>query len=67
MAVLVPYAEFLERRERRLRVASEITRQTAQRTIDVDAVAVASGPQLPADETVPNESTRRLDNPDRAT
>ncbi len=67
MAVLVSYAEFLERRERRLQVASEITGQIAQRTIDVEAVAVSSGTQIPADETVRDESTNRVDNPERAT
>ena len=37
--VVVPYAEFLERRERRCRVASEL-RRDAQATVDAEAVAV---------------------------
>jgi hypothetical protein len=38
--VVVPYAKFLERRERRSRVASELRRRDAQRTIDAETVAV---------------------------
>jgi hypothetical protein len=39
--VVVPYSEFLQRRERRGRVAAELGRQDAQRTIDAEAVAVS--------------------------
>jgi hypothetical protein len=38
--VVVPYAEFLARRERRCRVASELRRQDAQAAVDAEAVAV---------------------------
>lgn len=39
--IVVPYAEFLERRERRCRVASELRRHDSARTIDAETVAVA--------------------------
>jgi hypothetical protein len=39
--VLVPYAEFLERRDRRCRAASAVGRQGAASTIDAEPVAVA--------------------------
>ena len=39
---VVPYAQFLERREQRDRVASELRRQEAQRTIDALDVVVAA-------------------------
>lgn len=39
--VVVPYPEFLEHRERRCRIAAELGRQDAQRTIDAKAVVAA--------------------------
>jgi hypothetical protein len=39
--VVVPYAEFLERRERRRRIAAELQRREGQRTIDVAAVSMS--------------------------
>ena len=45
--IVVPYAEFLERRERRNRLACELRRQEAQRTIDaLDVVVMADTPSL---------------------
>ena len=41
-AVVVTYTEFVDRRERRLRVAAAISRENAARTIDAEAVAVAA-------------------------
>ena len=40
--IVVPYAEFLERRERRNRLACELRRREAQRAIDaLDVVVMA--------------------------
>ena len=47
--VLIPYARFLECRERRLRISAELTRQGGQCTVDVEV--------LPA--TVANEERTR--------
>ena len=48
--VVVPYAEFLERHERRLRVAADIALRNVQRTIDVQAVSVALAKPLSSEQ-----------------
>ena len=39
--VLIPYARFLECRERRLRIAAELTRQDGQCTVDAEVLPAA--------------------------
>ena len=41
--VVVPYSDFLERRERRLRVAAELTRRDVKRTIESGVRAAVAG------------------------
>ena len=65
--VVVPYARFLERRERRGRVALELKQQDDQRTFEAEAVAVAR-PATPSSDPLPvDEAARRVKGPDRAT
>ena len=40
---LIPYARFLECRERRIRIGAELKRPEGERTIDVEALPVAVG------------------------
>ena len=40
-SVLIPYARFLECRERRLRIATELTQRDGQRTIDAEVLSAA--------------------------
>ena len=49
--IVVPYTEFLERRERRRRAAAELRRQDARRTIDALDVLVAEATPLPGEQT----------------
>jgi hypothetical protein len=49
--VVVSYAEFLTRRERRRRIASELEHADALRTIEGEALAVAAAtPRAPEDK-----------------
>lgn len=49
--VVVSYAEFLARRERRRQIASELAHADALRTIDGEALAVAAAaPRAPDDK-----------------
>jgi hypothetical protein len=57
--VIVPYADFLDRRERRRRIAGELKRQDAQRPLEAVAVVVA------ASETVSSEQSYRYEGPCR--
>ena len=50
MTVVVPYDEFLARRERRQRIASELVQQDGRPTIDVEAISVTT-PDEPPDES----------------
>jgi hypothetical protein len=62
--VVVPYVDFLERRERRLRVAAELGRCDANRTIEGRArPAVAETPPSEAisEKAVPTPSISRVD------
>lgn len=65
--VVVPYAEFLERRERRCRVASEFRRQDAQGTIDAEAVAVAVARPPSSERNSQHEGPGRAENAEPAT
>ena len=51
--VVVPYGEFLQRRERLCRVASELGRRDAQATVDAEAVAVAVAKPLAREQKYP--------------
>jgi hypothetical protein len=68
--VIVSYAEFLEHRERRLKMAAAPKRPVDRGTIDVTAVSVV--PVVPATPLVREDKNRyespcRVKNPDRAT
>jgi hypothetical protein len=65
--VIVPYADFLERRERRRKAAAERQRQNEQSTIDVAVVSVAPVKPASGEEKNRYESPSRVKNPDRAT
>jgi hypothetical protein len=65
--VLVPYADFLERRERRRQAAAARPRQDDEDTIDVTAVAVAPVKPLLREDKNRYESPCRVKNPDRTT
>ena len=65
--VVVPYARFLERRERRGRVALELTRQDDQPTIEAEPVAVARPVPSSIDQPPLEGEPRRVKNPDRTT
>jgi hypothetical protein len=65
--VIVPYADFLERRERRRKVAAERHRQDDQGTIDIAAVSVTPVKPAVGEEKNQYESPSRVKNPDRAT
>ncbi len=47
--VVVPYADFLERRERRLRVAAELGRRDVKRTIETQVRAAVVGEGTPTE------------------
>ncbi len=61
--IVVPYTEFVERRERRARVASELKLQQAQQGSDVEAVAVECSRPLPSDRPGPDENPSGLKRP----
>jgi hypothetical protein len=63
--VVVPYAEFLERREHR--VASELRRQDTERTIDAEVVAVAVARPLSTEQKYRYEGPCRVKSAERAT
>jgi len=65
--VIVPYADFLERRERRRQVAAERQRQDDQGTIDVAAVSITPVKPAMGEEKNHYVSPSRVKNPDRAT
>jgi hypothetical protein len=65
--VVVPYADFLERRERRRRIAAEVEQPEAQRPIDVEVESVAGARPLLRDKKQRNEAPDRVKNPERAT
>ena len=48
--VVVPYARFLERRNRLRRIAAELKRPDEQRTIEAEVVAVAVANPLSSDQ-----------------
>ena len=64
--VVVPYADFLERRERRRRIA-EVEPPEAQRPIDVEVVSVGAARPLLRDKKPRNEAPDRVKTPERAT
>jgi hypothetical protein len=62
--VVVPYAYFLERRDRRRRIIGELQQRDALRTVDAEAVAVAV-PRPRSDEQEHRyEGPHRLDKVD---
>ena len=65
--VIVPYADFLERCQRRRQAAAARPRQQDQEAIDVTAVAVAPVKPLLREEKFRYESPCRVKNPDRTT
>jgi hypothetical protein len=65
--VIVPYADFLERRERRRRIAGELRRQDGQRTIDVEAVSVAAARPLSGEQKHRYEGPCHVKDTERAT
>jgi hypothetical protein len=66
--VIVPYADFLERRDRRRKLAApERPRPDDQGTIDVTAVSVSPAKPLSRDEKNQYDGPWRVKNPDRAT
>jgi hypothetical protein len=71
--VVVPYADFLEHRERRQATAAELERQNDHRTIDAQAVASpvsnegATATPLLNEETHRTESQAPVHNAERTT
>jgi hypothetical protein len=65
--VVVPYADFLDRRERRRRIATELRPQDAQRPFDVEAVVVAGARPLSSEQKYRDEGPCRVKYPERAT
>jgi hypothetical protein len=71
--VVVPYADFLEHRERRRATAAEMERQNDQRTIDTHAVPSpvssegADAAPLLSQETRPAENPAPVHNAERIT
>ena len=47
--VLIPYARFLECRERRIRITAELTRPDGQRTIDAEVPAAVANDERACD------------------
>jgi hypothetical protein len=64
--VVVPYADFLERRERRRRSA-EVEPPEAQPPIDVEVVSVGAARPLLRDKKPRNEASDRVKTPERST
>jgi hypothetical protein len=65
--VVVPYAQFLEARDKRRRVAAELSQHDAERTIEGEAVAAPVEEPVPTDQPDPSASPRRTQNAERAT
>ena len=65
--VVITFADFMERRERRRRIAAELRRQDAQRTIDAEAMAVAVARPPSSEQKYRYEGPCRVKNAERAT
>ena len=65
--VVVPYAAFLERRDRRRRLAAELSQRDANRTIDGEAVALSVEEPVSREPPDGSESPRPARHAERAT
>ena len=65
--VVVPYADFLDRCERRRRIVAELTRQDAQPSIDAEAAVAAAARPLSIERKYRYEGPGRLKKAERAT
>ena len=65
--VVVPYADFLDRCERRRRVVAELRRQDAQPSIDAEAAVVGAARPLSIERKYQYAAPGRLKKAERAT
>ena len=65
--VVVPYAEFLDRCERRRRIVAELRWQDAQAPIDAETAVVVAARPLSIERTYRYEGPGRLKKAERAT
>ena len=65
--VVVPYAEFLDRCERRRRIVAELRRLDAQPLIDAEAAGVVAARPRSIERTYRYEGPGRLKKAERAT
>lgn len=65
--VVITFADFMERRDRRRRIAAELRQQDARRTIDAEVMAVAVARPLSSEQKYWYEGPCRVKNAERAT